>query len=103
MFGIGQSLDTEAVEQGFSQMTNERFFKMLSVGILGLLALTVVPQTHATDAQNEITVEELPIEVTVVREVEEINAGRFNAAQAGEELILAPVQTTTLTQFDPNL
>jgi hypothetical protein len=90
-------------------MTNERFFRMLSVAVLGLLALAIVPQTGATDAQTEITADQLPIEVTIVREVDEINAGRFNTAQAGEEppteptLLLSPVKTTTLTQFDPNL
>lgn len=91
-------------------MTNERFFKMLSVAVLGLLALAVVPETHATDAQVELTIEQVPVEVTVVREVDEINAGRFNRAlftttssDEDTSLVLSPVKTTTLTQFDPNL
>jgi hypothetical protein len=88
-------------------MTNERFFRMLSVAVLGLLALAIVPQTNATDSQTQLTVEQLPVEVTVVREIDEINAGRFNTAQAGQaegdSLVLSPVQTTTLSQFDPNL
>ena len=91
--------------KGFFFMANERFFRMLSVAVLGLLALAVVPQTNATDSQTELSVEQLPVEVTIVREVDEINAGRFNTAQAGEEdsLLLSPLKTTTLTQFDPNL
>lgn len=88
-------------------MTNERFFKMLSVAVLGLLAVAVVPETKASDSETQLTVEQLPVEVTIVREVDEINAGRFNTAQAGDEtdgaLVLSPVQTTTLSQVDPNL
>jgi hypothetical protein len=90
-------------------MANERFFKMLSVAVLGLLALAVVPETQAIDSQTELTIEQVPVEVTVVREVDEINAGRFNrdlfATSTDEDtsLVLSPVKTTTLTQFDPNL
>jgi|GEM_PF-3827127 len=89
-------------------MSNERFFRMLSVAVLGLLAVAVVPETKATDSETLITAEQLPLEVTVVREVDDINAGRFNVVQAvgdsdEETLALSPVQTTTLTQVDPNL
>jgi hypothetical protein len=84
---------------------------MLSVAILGLLALAVVPNSRATDAQVTATVESvsaLPIEITVVREVDEINAGRFNLATAGEQaedaiVIASPVLTTTISRIDPNL
>ena len=82
-------------------MTNERFFRMLSVAVMGLLALAVVPETNATDSQTEVSIEQLPVEVTVVREIEVINAGRFNTAQAGERDIVT--ESEALTDFDPNL
>ena len=87
-------------------MSNERFFRTLSVALLGMLALAVVPQTHATDSG--LAAEDVPVEVTVVREVDEINAGRFNVFSSdstGSEdtLVLSPVKTTALSQVDPNL
>jgi hypothetical protein len=92
-------------------MSNERFFRMLSVAILGLCALVAVPDSNATDAQVAATAETtnaLPIEITVVREVEDINAGRFNPAAIGDEsedafFIASSVLTTTISQIDPNL
>lgn len=79
------------------------------MALLGLLALTAVPETQATDVQAETraAAERLPIEVTVVREVEQINAGRFDfgagESDSNDALVLSPVQATTLSQFDPNL
>ncbi len=69
-------------------MSNERFFRMLAVAVLGLFALVAVPDSHATSAQvtaNAENINALPLEITVVREVDGINAGRFNPALAGEE------------------
>jgi hypothetical protein len=83
---------------------------MLSIAVLGLLALAVVPDSHATDAQVVATEEaasQLPVEISVVREVDEINAGRFNPARSGDAddaiVIASPVRTTTISRRDPNL
>ena len=88
---------------------------MLSVAVLGLCALAAVPDSKATDAQVTATAETtsaLPLEITIVREVGDINAGRFNPAMAGEEkdesfaqsmIASSPLITTTISQIDPNL
>ena len=81
--------------------------------------MAAVPDSHATAAQVSATAETmnaLPLEITVVREVDEINAGRFNPALAGEQkddaftdaftdafIATSPLIVTTISQIDPNL
>lgn len=109
---------------------NERFFRMLSVAVLGLLALAVVPTHSQADDVDQSELAEamktLPVEITAVTEVDDINAGRFDdqtksraqaqartqvlmhtetAAKAGDATVLvpSPVKTTTISELDPNL
>ncbi len=91
-------------------MSNERFFRMLSIALLGALALACVPDSQASSpvAAQIIEIRQqraVPVEIEVVREVESINAGRFNPAVAGDELNAEnsrQIQTAATTQFDPN-
>ncbi len=86
-------------------MSNEKFFRMLSIALLGALALACVPDSQASSAMDSV----IPVEIEIVREVDEINAGRFNPALAGDlkptpELTSSStLQAFSLTQFDPNL
>lgn len=88
-------------------MTNERFFRMLSIALLGALALACVPDSQASSPQATalVTLDEgshaVPIEIEIVREVDEINGGHFNPAVAGESKEVSSV--VALSQFDPNL
>ena len=101
-------------------MSNETFFRMLSIALLGAVALAFTPDSQAdavaaqvaaietSDAQNldeaamaaasmthkaawgDIVFDEHPagesidVELKSVREVQDINAGRFNPAVAGD-------------------
>lgn len=93
-------------------MTNERFFRMLSVAVLGLLALAAVPDSLATttNAQDQAAEPVAPVEVIAVQEVEDMNFGHFDpiqaalaAADAKPIVIASPVRTTTVSSVDPNL
>lgn len=94
-------------------MSNETFFRMLSIAFLGALALAFLPDSQAEsvavakleasleagdslqamlDAQSgppsvgDVVFEEDPMEIELksIQEVQEINAGRFNPAVAGD-------------------
>ena len=85
-------------------MSNERFFRMLSVALLGAFALAGVPDSEASSAAKS-TLESsavLPVEVQVVKEVDEINAGRFNPAVVGKTNIETVDNAQTVSRRDPN-
>lgn len=64
-------------------MSNETFFRMLSIAFLGAIALAFVPDSQA-DAVAIADAEPIAIEIESIQEVQEINAGRFNPAVAGD-------------------
>ncbi len=85
-------------------MSNEKFFRMLSIALLGGLALACVPDSQAISMDSSV-----PVEIEIVREVDEINAGRFNPAVAGdvkpssELLSSSSLHAVSIYHFDPNL
>lgn len=77
-------------------MSNETFFRMLSVALLGAVALSCVPDSQA-ESLNSLAKQQqaltalasgvnapIEIEIQSLQEVEDINAGRFNPAVAGD-------------------
>ena len=84
---------------------------MLSIALLGGLALACVPDSQASaTAGSRISaigatlapVKAVPVEVQMISEVEEINAGRFNPALAGDLKVETSPASQTLSQIDPN-
>ena len=68
-------------------MGQEKFFRLLSIAILGLMALAFMPEPKAEPVVVE-SVKQIPqspeIEAQAVLEVNEINADRFRPFIAGE-------------------
>ncbi len=92
-------------------MSNERFFRMLSIALLGALALACVPDSEASSpvasrisalGATLMSADVLPVEVQVVNEIDEINAGRFNPAVAGGAKGETAPAAQKLSQVDPN-
>jgi hypothetical protein len=70
-------------------MSNETFFRMLSIAFLGAIALAFVPDSQAdlsslAPIPAVVSNDAIDIEIESVQEVQEINAGRFNPAVAGD-------------------
>ena len=69
-------------------MSNETFFRMLSIAFLGAIALAFVPDTQADSGALPMTpvaqVAPIEIEIESLQQIEAINAGRFNPALAGD-------------------
>lgn len=83
-------------------MSNETFFRMLSIALLGAVALSFVPDSQADSvavatASADAYTQSMPIEIEIrsVQEVQEINAGRFNPATAGDLTSYANAQEAT--------
>lgn len=75
--------------------SNERFFRMLSIALLGAVALACVPDSQA-DADGNMPFASIEIELTSLQDVEDINAGRFNPAVAGDSLAITTDLNTEL-------
>ena len=83
-------------------MSNEVFFRMLSIALLGAVALAFIPDSQADSAavataSADAYAQSMPIEIEIrsVEEVQEINAGRFNPATAGDLTRFASTQEAT--------
>jgi hypothetical protein len=57
-------------------MTNERFFRLLSIAILGGAALAFVPDIKADESQQAAIISSMP-ELATLTEVEQINNGTY--------------------------
>lgn len=73
-------------------MSNERFFRLLSVAFLGAVALSFIPDTGAETAVVQATSSyqaPVPVDVEIlsVNEINEINSGKFQPFihQTGDE------------------
>ena len=106
---------SENKSESKNQTRNESFFRMLSIALLGAVALACVPDSQASSpyvnvsrAAEEVTVvmgQAIPVEIESVQEVNDINAGRFNPAVTGDLKQLAEVSRSQAftALFDPNL
>ena len=88
--------------EGDLEMSNETFFRMLSIALLGAVALAFVPDSQADSAaaatsSADAYAQSAPIEIEIrsVQEVQDINAGRFNPATAGDLTSFATSQEAT--------
>ncbi|HVK62250.1 MAG TPA: hypothetical protein VM432_11895 [Bdellovibrionales bacterium] len=78
-------------------MTNERFFKLLTIAVLGFVALAFVPNLQADESEEAALLASMP-ELESLNEIEQINAGQF------QPYILDTNTSSTVdvTALDPN-
>ncbi len=57
-------------------VTNERFFRLLSIALLGGIALAFVPDLNA-DESEQIALLESMHEIKTLGEIDQINSGKF--------------------------
>ena len=77
-------------------MSQERFFRLLSIALLGLMGLAFLPETRPEtrpDSKTEpvavetVNTSKADVEVQASLEVNEINAGRFKPYMLGEDSV----------------